>query len=112
MTMMLPEIAPPEYVRRDWDRYQHWAALCTAGRCAYANLAGTAMDPPWQPASAGEVCPGYAGRLHLEAQRYLVRTRNCARKDAWWRRRQVVLRDLRQKRRAGDAATAKGWRED
>jgi hypothetical protein len=106
-----PQHPCPEATRRDWARYQHWATLCEAGCCAYARLAGSEADPPWRALDAPDVCPGTAGRLHIEAQRYVIRTRNCARKDAWWGRRQVVLRAQRHQQR-GHASATKAWREE
>jgi hypothetical protein len=111
MTATPAATARPAHVQRDFARYERWAAHCTAGRCLYATLAPTEADP-WHGPRIGEACPGYAGTLHLEAQQYVLRTRNCARKDAWWRRRQLVLREQHQKRRSGDHAPAKGWRTE
>jgi hypothetical protein len=102
----------PEETRRDWARYQHWATLCEAGRCAYTTLAGNEADPPWRAIDAPEVCPGTAGTLHLEAQRYVIRARNCARKDAWWARRQIVLRAQRHQHRGHGSTATKAWREE
>jgi 5-methylcytosine-specific restriction endonuclease McrA len=88
-----------------WSRYERWATLCTVRRCAYTDLAGELAAPPWRGRDVEEVCPGYAGFLHVtEHEPQLIRVRNCARKQAWSRRRQDFIRAERKKQRERDKA--------
>ena len=88
----------------DWQRYCRWGELCTLERCAYTRLSGNQAAPPWRDLSDPDLCPGYAGYLHVEGEVQTIRVRSCPRKDAWWARRQKFIRDERAKQRERDKA--------
>jgi hypothetical protein len=93
-----------------WSRYERWATLCMVSRCAYADLNGNLAGPPWRGrGELDEVCPGYAGCLHVtEHEAQVIRVRNCDRKTAWSKRRQAFIRDERKKQRDRAKAVKEG----
>jgi hypothetical protein len=82
-----------------WGKYERWATLCTAGRCAYDGLPANQAAPPWE---VEERCPGYAGFYYPTPP--VIRVRSCDRKLAWAKRRREFIREERKKAREREKA--------